>query len=100
MPEDPRAAHDVIWKFPLKIEAEQIVVIDRSAKILRMGVQGDYPCFWAQVNSMAPRAKRKVLMTGTGITFPDEFGPQPFCREHIGTVQVGAYVWHYFWETT
>lgn len=56
----------VIWKFPLNLEPEQLILIPTHAQILSLQMQNDRACIWANVNALAKKVERKVHTFGTG----------------------------------
>ena len=55
-----------IWKFPLRVDDEQMISMPDGAALLYVQTQGEVPCLWAVVDSEAPRVDRRILMRGTG----------------------------------
>lgn len=86
-----------IWKFPLPdVKDVQELELPATCHILGgMQVQAGIPTFWAIVNTDAPKVKVNIHVRGTG----HELNlPPPPLAVHIGTVQLGPLVWHYFLE--
>lgn len=82
-----------IFKYPLKIEEEQIVNMPHDAKILSLQIQGGSPVMWAMVDDLKREASFKIRMTGTGWPADEDLIAEQF----IGTVQAdNGMVWHYF----
>jgi hypothetical protein len=82
---------NVIYKYPLAQEQHQKVLMPQSAKIIAVQTQGNsHVCVWAIVDPALPKEEREFEIIGTG----EEF--QPNTRTHIGTVQLGGFVWHVF----
>lgn len=82
-----------IHKYPLEIAASQRVLMPFGAKPLSVQVKGGQVCLWAQVEDTLPKASHMVWCRGTGNDCTSIAG-----TKHIGTVQIGEYVWHFFWE--
>ncbi len=65
-----------IYKYPLQVDGEQILLIPAGAKILTVQMQGSTPCLWAEVkinddaNLRAGLEQRKIKMFGTGHDIP------------------------------
>ena len=80
-----------VWKFPLQYTpARQVVELPEGYKLLLFDHQHAVgPCLWASVDDAAPTRRHEVIMVGTG-------QPVPEGADHLGTVQQGPYVWHYF----
>lgn len=82
-----------VWKFPLLIEALQVVEIPVDSAILCVQVQDDIPCLWVLVDpDVRARTKAVIEIWGTGHlheTVPDNY---------LGTFQLrgGALVFHVF----
>ncbi|AKQ75828.1 hypothetical protein FDH82_gp38 [Roseobacter phage RDJL Phi 2] len=79
-----------IWKFPLRAERHQMVVMPAGSVPLSIQMQNGAPTLWASVHPDAPKMQRDLSLIGTGHDLPS--GVQSF----IGTVQDGALVWHLF----
>lgn len=80
-----------IWKFQLedgvtKIEAPIV-------KFLTVQLQSGIPCVWAIVDTDRRAKKFNVSLVGTGWEM-EALNPD----KYIGTIQIGGFVWHYFWE--
>jgi hypothetical protein len=84
--------------FKYKIEPDflvQQIELPKGAKVLSFGVDGnDQLCFWADVNSQAPKEKHRVACVGTGWDISALFKVEQM--RFIGTVTHGVYVWHLF----
>lgn len=59
-------------------------------KILHFDVQHGEPCMWIQVDTRLRKEERTIQLFGTGadIGFDEQ--------KHVGTVLMGAYVWHFY----
>jgi hypothetical protein len=87
-----------IFKYPLAIVDEQRVPMPIGARILSAATQreghGVAPvervCLWAEVDPLADRADRTILIRGTGHDAPD--APARF----VGTCLQGPFVWHVY----
>lgn len=83
-----------IYKYPLEIVDEQVVLLPTGAKILTVQAQMDKPCIWAMINPTAPdNMAVTIRMIGTGQPIQDDY-----CLEYIGTFQIygGRLVFHAF----
>lgn len=83
-----------IYKYPLEIVDEQVVLLPTGAKILTVQTQMDKPCIWAMVNPTAPNNMALTIrIFGTGHTIKDSDS-----LEYIGTFQIygGRLVFHAF----
>jgi len=83
-----------IWKYELKIEGLQNIIMPIGAKILSVQIQNETPCLWALVN---PEEKdtdaRNIETFGTGHTVCYDSG---VTRDFIGTYQTRGLVFHVF----
>ena len=83
-----------IFKYTLKIDDEQEILMPFGAEILTVQVQNYQPQIWAIVNpdDIQPEV-RKIRMIGTG--HPIE---QDFTGKYIGTFQLysGVIIFHVF----
>lgn len=81
-----------IWKFPLELTDDQIVMMPDEAEILTVQIQELSLCLWALVDPRLPMLRRKIEIIGTGNPAIDRE------RKYISTVQMadGALVWHFF----
>lgn len=83
----------IIYKYPLKIAEVQQIELPAGAMILSVQMQNGTPCMWARINPEAEKKTVKVRMYGTGEVIDG------LLLLHIGTVQDGQLVWHYFIES-
>lgn len=79
-----------IWKFP--ILEEEVEIEAPIVEFLTVQMQGNIPCVWAIVNPVKASNRYKIITFGTGWEGTLD------ADRYIGTVQDGAFVWHYFWE--
>lgn len=92
-----RPKSNTIYKWPLQL-GENILQLPWDAKILHVdwqdGPQGHSGFkLWALVDkNQHMRDTVRISIYGTGGDMPDNPG------EHLGTILVGAYVWHVFRE--
>jgi hypothetical protein len=84
-----------IWKYPLKVEAQQTIEMPIGAEILCVQRQGEHACLWAKVAPGGWPTKRTIVIHPTGLEFEEYPG------RYIGTFQTqdGLYVWHVFEAT-
>ena len=83
-----------IYKYPIKITDEQIVMLPSGAEILTAQFQGHTLCLWAQVEEKLSVAKgRTIEVFGTGQPMSMRYN-----RRYIGTAQQsgGSLIWHIF----
>ena len=83
-----------IWKFPLRVDDEQVIEIPMQAQTLPIQMQRGIPCFWALVDTAWPRVRAKIYTVGTGhsITF------DVYATNYLGSYQLadGGLVFHVF----
>lgn len=82
----------VVWKCPLKVLEHQRVTMPEGATPLSLQMQEGQPILWAFVDPDAKPVIRNVFMLGTGHGSLED----PDAYEHLGTVQISGFVWHYF----
>lgn len=84
----------VIYKYPIEITDEQVVMMPEGADIISCQMQYDTPKLWALVNPSATPEPRTIHIFGTG--HPIAAVPRAF----IGTIQKldGNLVFHVFEE--
>lgn len=63
-----------IWKFPLKVTDDQVVIMPRGAKMLRVMPQHGLVCLWAEVDTEEPMTGRSINIFGTGQPMPSDPG--------------------------
>lgn len=83
-----------IYKYPIEIQDEQVVLLPTGAKILTVQTQGGKAFLWAMVNPTMPNDMAVTIrIFGTGHTIQDADR-----LEYIGTIQMcgGALVFHVF----
>lgn len=81
-----------IWKYELRIDDEQTILMPRGAKGLTVQWQRKNLCIWCMVDEINPLEPRKVIIYGTGHPMRFETG------DYVGTFQMhdGALVFHVF----
>jgi hypothetical protein len=80
----------VIYKHPLVLADSQTIEVHYGSAILDVQVQRDSICLWVMEDLFAHRVLRTIFIVGTGNPIDHDLGA------HIGTVQVGSFVWHVF----
>jgi len=80
-----------IWKYPLDITDEQVIFVPADATPLHVGVQDEVLYVWLLLDTTDRFTEQTVRIYGTGnpVNGSDEF--------HVGSVQMGSFVWHVFW---
>jgi hypothetical protein len=74
-----------IWKFKMKIDDTQVILMPKGTEILSIGLQNNEPVIWALVNSKEPDKEPKQFeMFGTGHSVPCDIGID---RKFLGTIQ-------------
>ena len=84
-----------IWKFPLKVTSEQIIEAPPPFNVLSVAEQGGILCLWAMVDPQGMKQQWRIIIKGTGHTFPTgEVTTEIF----VGTVLTSGMelVWHVF----
>lgn len=83
-----------IWKYVVKIERHQTVVMPKGSVLLDMQDQDGELAVWAAVpieRGLHPdNVERSLSVVGTGSDLPS--GEQAY----VATAQQGPYVWHLF----
>lgn len=79
-----------IFKFPIQVTDDQDIEMPSGAKIICVQMQGGEPHIWAEVDSNAPKVKKKIRVFGAGHPMTDDF------LQYIGTFQMmeGRLVFH------
>lgn len=80
-----------IFKYPLKIDDQQSVLIPEGAQPLCVQLQDRVPTLWAIVNPSASGVQKRIVMYGTGWEYNHG------AEKYLGTIQQDGFVWHYFW---
>lgn len=83
-----------IYKYPIEIQDEQVVLLPTGAKILTVQTKSGKAFLWAMVNPTMPNDMAVTIrIFGTGHTIQDADR-----LEYIGTIQMcgGALVFHVF----
>lgn len=77
-----------VWKYPLT-DDPCIISVPRGADLVLVGAQGGDITLWFEVNPDAPEVARVFTIKGTG-------HPVLPAMVHVGSVQVGEFVWHVY----
>ena len=88
-----------IWKYEVEPDfVNQKYTMPKGATILSFGLDGnDQLCFWARVNTEAPKEEHLIACVGTGWPIDNMFNERVGKYVNfIGTVTHGVYVWHLF----
>ena len=80
-----------IHKFQLEITFHQIIEVREGAKILHADNQNGMLCIWVMLDTNAPTVQKRFRIYGTGHSIPTDLN-----LTHIGSVLMGAFVWHVF----
>jgi len=80
-----------IWKFLIPFDNPGLFELDmpKGAKLLTVQVQNSQPMLWAEVKTIAPPVKRKLVIVGTGT----QYHPKSSYK-YVATWQEPPYVWH------
>jgi len=86
-----------IWKFPLNIKDEQILLVPEGAKFFTVIEQASRPAAYAFVNPSIGQYAIKFYIRGTGHPIEDWLLEM---ASYLGTVKIEAgfinFVWHIF----
>lgn len=81
-----------IWKYQLERIGETSISMPKGAEILNIGIQGNWLCLWALVDTEAEKESRCFMVYGTGweidnieLSYIDTF-----------ITEIGFFVWHFF----
>jgi hypothetical protein len=92
--ENKDGMNKTIWKYELKIDDLQNVIMPIGAEILSVQMQNKTPCLWALVNPDEKDTDTRYIETfGTG--HPVAYDMES-TREFIGTYQTRGLVFHVF----
>ena len=81
-----------IHKYTLTPGARRCFEIPKDAKPLAVGHQDGTICLWVELDTEQPaEGVREFSVVGTGWELCGKF-----CKTYVGTVQVGAFVWHVY----
>lgn len=86
-----------IWKFDLGAVPDQLPAVRETtipvgARVLHVGIQRSAVCLWASVDTEQPGEVRRIVLVGTGQTYPSGLF-------YAGTIQVrDSWVLHLFLE--
>ena len=80
-----------IYKYPLKIEETQLVILPDNAKILTVQMVGENPYLWAEIDTEEKPRERFIHTIPTGVDF-DVHGV------YLGTYQLhrGILIYHVY----
>lgn len=78
-----------IFKYAIGITEEISIPMPVGAEILCVQEQRGFPCIWARINERAAMAPRAFQWRGTG-------HPADGTGRYVGTIQLGALVFHLF----
>lgn len=84
----------MVYKYPLYIQYEVVVMMPKGARVLSVQVQDGRPCIWAAVAPCeTSQEKRWFRIAGTGHPIEDDV-----VEGFIGTIQMydGRLVFHVF----
>lgn len=86
-----------IFKYELRSEDIQEVLMPHMAEVLSIQAQGNDIYLWALVDPSKEKVKHTFFCFGTGQPIPETQYDVP--KKHIATVQQGTFVWHFFvWD--
>ena len=79
-----------IYEYELALQDEQDVAMPVGARVLSVQAQDGRVVLWAKVDETTHYELRRFRLYGTGVLLPETPG------KYVGTVQLGAYVFHVF----
>jgi hypothetical protein len=80
-----------VWKFRLDVIVnDQRLIMPGSGEVLAVGVQDRSIVLWVLVCPDHANETRVFRVLGTGHRVTSDV------KAHVGTVQIGVYVWHVF----
>lgn len=80
-----------IWKYPLAIADVQEIEVPKHSTFVAVQAQANVPTLWLRVFTGNAVEKVRIRIYGTG----HEHSSIPM-SDYLGTVQIGALVWHVF----
>lgn len=82
----------VVWKFPLNTNSENVFKFPVDSQILDVKIQNDSICMWVLMGASSTSTIRRFVIVGTGHPF------QYAIKRHIGTVMTRdhSFVFHVF----
>lgn len=86
-----------IYKYPIQVITENLVIMPEGAEILTVQTQKGIPCIWALVDKKQENKETKIIeVFGTGHDIHDLMHGQT--RKYIGTFQLhqGELIFHVF----
>ncbi len=85
---------NTIWKFPLRIQDYQEVILPFPGIPRSVMFQDGILCLWAEVDTDAKSSKKLIIyIYGTGHEIPDHKE-----QYYIGSVQDNGLVWHVYFN--
>jgi hypothetical protein len=80
-----------IYKYPIPINDEIVIVMPKGAKVLTVQIQKSQPFIWALVDTEKEPEERRFYLYGTGMTVTH-------CESYIGSFQMlgGGLIYHLF----
>jgi hypothetical protein len=87
-----------IYKYPVSITDWFKVEMPGSVQVLHVGMQGDQPMMWVEVDPEQPSAVHHFAVVGTGHPVPvtEVEGIGPVTAVHCGTWLAPPFVWHLY----
>jgi len=80
-----------IFKQRLDVCDQQTIELPQDFRILHLGIQRGESCIWYECDTDKPLRRLDIYCFGTGYRM-DDLPPM----EHIGTVLIDGFVWHYY----
>jgi len=83
-----------IYKYQLDLVPMQTIKAALVKAPLNLGWQHNRVAMWALIDDALPLEDRQIAMVGTGHPLPE--GVAHGLWHYIGTVDEGAFIWHFF----
>ena len=84
-----------IYKYRLDNVRRQVLELPRGHEVLKVDEQDGTLVLWALVDVDEPKERVVLWIFGTGFCVPESL-----VLYHLGTVQMGQFVWHVFEDIT
>ena len=81
----------VIYKYILKEQDVNVILMPEYATILKVDRQQDQLCLWAEVDTERSRIPYTIRIFGTGNTLPEDE-----MLTYLDTVVMDYFVWHVY----
>lgn len=86
-----------IYKYPLTTNGVVTEIKGKLNKLLSIQAQSNGIYCWVELDDDVEEISISLVGIGTGWEFPEIITE---CMNYVDTVQLGEYVWHYYWCMT